>query len=412
MFRKKMHLFILLSSTAYMLSYINWHWIKGFVSQLTLLVDSSTLTQLDAEITSLFDSVHVIPIYPHKYKRTLNYEVMLITLKKLISKIDSSHYNFYSFNEFNVENIAKLRSYFNIAKFNTYKCYRNKVLMRDLCPSFFGKHQLIQPKKESFKNLRNKLGFPFVIKPIDGAGSFDVKIINSEVNFDEFLAVFQNIEMNSFVYMAEEYIEGDLYHADIVYANGQIVFEAVSKYNRPLSYFNEGYTVGSITIKQNSDIALKLKKINHRLIPSDNLVGSIHTEFFVRDDKIHILETAHRPPGGPITKMYQAAFRQNILELEILSLLNVKLDKSYLHNYAYWSFVPPKAGKILKINSPNFSGIKELQCFSKVNDILQAPTSLRDKIFSIMGCSICFKEICNEFGLVNNHVFIEVEMDN
>lgn len=82
------------------------------------------------------------------------------------------------------------------------------------------------------RNAAERIGWPVIVKPIDGAGSADTYTANSDEELDEILSAIGHVPEVS----VEEYIEGEEYTYDTVCANGQVLFENVTWY-RPKPLF-------------------------------------------------------------------------------------------------------------------------------------------------------------------------------
>ncbi|MBX3465220.1 MAG: ATP-grasp domain-containing protein [Planctomycetes bacterium] len=87
------------------------------------------------------------------------------------------------------------------------------------------RHGRARSKHEAWQALE-RVGFPAIVKPIDGAGSKDTWRCNDRGEFERALAATQHVEELS----VEEFIEGEELTYDTVCAGGSVLFESVAWY--------------------------------------------------------------------------------------------------------------------------------------------------------------------------------------
>ena len=128
--------------------------------------------------------------------------------------------------------VAKMRVKYSIpgSTYSDLLPYRDKVLMKkELQKSDIKVPGFVKVTATTdFDGICETANLPFIIKPVSGASSLATNLINSKKDFDDFIAKYPNEEFE-----AEEYINGDLYHADGIYKNGTIDFLLTSKYSAP-----------------------------------------------------------------------------------------------------------------------------------------------------------------------------------
>ena len=216
---------------------------------------------------------------------------------------------------------ALIREKFSLdgPKLHQTLCFRNKVMMKELVqskeiavPKFlsFDVSQFEEDSISYFNKIQNELGLPFVVKPIDLAGSYGVSIVD---NYNCFSQLKTNVQ---FSYEAEEFIDGILYHYDAAIGEDQkIYFDEACEYINPLSSFLKGNLMGSIMLKvdphKESIIEFGRNIINQLKI--ENTV--IHLEVFKKKSgELIFLEIALRPAGAHIPEMYNKVINVNIFE--------------------------------------------------------------------------------------------------
>ena len=77
-----------------------------------------------------------------------------------------------------------------------------------------------------------RVGYPLIVKPIDGAGSADTYRAGSAAELDEILPMIRHVPQVS----VEEFIDGEEFTYDTICAGGQVLFENICQYHpRPLT---------------------------------------------------------------------------------------------------------------------------------------------------------------------------------
>ena len=111
-------------------------------------------------------------------------------------------------------------------------------------------------------------------------GTIGVEEINSLEQFSTYL----NKNQNYSSFLAEEFIQGKLYHCDFIIQNGQYDFIEVSEYlHNGLSFIN-GFNHGSILLTQDHPLRSSITEFCKRI----NIVfglksGCAHFEIFVNE---------------------------------------------------------------------------------------------------------------------------------
>ncbi len=77
-----------------------------------------------------------------------------------------------------------------------------------------------------------RVGYPLIVKPIDGAGSADTYRADSAAELDSILPMIRHVPLVS----VEEFIDGEEFTYDTICAGGQVLFENICQYHpRPLA---------------------------------------------------------------------------------------------------------------------------------------------------------------------------------
>ena len=209
-----------------------------------------------------------------------------------------------------VEVVALLREHLRIPGMGetTARYFRDKLAMRARardrgvrCPEFV--HVCNHDDLRSFfESVRP----PWVIKPRSEANSVGIQVLHSA---EEAWKVIDGLGDQQPSYLIERMIPGDVFHADGIIHDREVIFAEVHRYRRPiLEVIQAGGVFGTRTIDRDSKEARELREMLGQIVQHFGLVrGVTHTEFIRgRDDgQFYFLETAARVGGGHIADMVE-----------------------------------------------------------------------------------------------------------
>lgn len=162
--------------------------------------------------------------------------------------------------------------------------------------------------------------FPVVVKPAAGTGSFNTAILDTPSELETFVAAEQlHPALAARQWAVEQKLDGEEYHVDMVWQDGDIVFSSVGRYLVPrLAALNIPSRNGSIILSpvEDADLYATFGELMKRFGKSKKLSSGVtHAEFFVdADGQPYISEVATRFAGGSIPGAIQAAFGVDIIE--------------------------------------------------------------------------------------------------
>jgi biotin carboxylase len=117
-------------------------------------------------------------------------------------------------------------------------------------------------------------------------------------------------------FLMEQYIAGDVYHADAIVADGVARFVSVQRYGRPpLDVFHDGGAARTCMLERGSADQSALRDLNQRVITALEVKDTAtHMEFIKgRDDgQFYFLEVAARVGGAYISDVIEAATGVNL----------------------------------------------------------------------------------------------------
>jgi hypothetical protein len=149
-----------------------------------------------------------------------------------------------------------------------------------------------------------RIGYPLIVKPIDGAGSADTYRVDSAAELADVLPLLRHVREVS----VEEFVDGEEFTYDTICANGQILFENIMWYRpRPLQMkTHEWVSPVSIVLR---DITVPHLADGHQLggevISALGVqTGFTHMEWYRKADGEAVFgEIGARPPGGRVTDL-------------------------------------------------------------------------------------------------------------
>lgn len=205
--------------------------------------------------------------------------------------------------------------------------FRDKIIMKEIAQV----HHLAVPR---FKSLHSNLdlitfveqhGYPVIIKPIDGAGSQNIQVIDNHLSLDKILerGILHSTEVETF-------ISGDMYHVDGLVTEGEVAFISVSKYaSGCLAYQSGGYNA-SYLISRDNPMFERLVDFTTRLLHALETPQhtAFHTELFhTAKDEIFLCEIASRTGGGRLDAYLEEAYGIHLTKAWVQAQCGINLLK-------------------------------------------------------------------------------------
>lgn len=186
---------------------------------------------------------------------------------------------------------------------------RNKIAMKrrvaDAGLRCAAQLPLTDGSRAEVEEAARQLGWPLVIKPAEGMGTVDTWALD---RIEDLPHDIESVALTGAL-IAEEFISGDEYHVDAVWANGEPVDFGVSLYVVPrIDIETPGRNNASMHLREEdfagvyAELLPFSRKINAALGITD---GITHAEFFrTRDGEWVFSEIATRPAGGAICNVF------------------------------------------------------------------------------------------------------------
>lgn len=229
---------------------------------------------------------------------------------------------------------------------------------------------------DSYSNLKEVLGSKIVfIKPTTKTGSFETYKIKNELDYKSFL---KNKRLALEQYIAQEFIDGELYHSEVIVSKGEIKFLHSRKYTSPNAdmVFNQ-QPIFSANIS-NKEMKNLLDEASLRLVASFGIKNGVyHNEFFIRNEEALFLETNARAPGIGLNHMYAQMLGVSLETLLCLIVCNVELPPIISDEYKYFcGYFPVKKGTVLSVNTLEMDVKSKWEFFVKQGDVLKSHSSM------------------------------------
>lgn len=354
------------------------------------IVAKGTIEQIPREIKAAFTQIYEVKIDNKEYLTELDFSSCCLVMRDIVNLYGKEVF-VTTFNEDNVMLCGQIKNRFSLygcLDFNAQR-FRDKALMKSLIRMSgisLPKDRILELSNinlDSYEILKQELKDDFIVKPQDAAGAFGFFHIRTKANFKNFLdfAILHEYQE----YIAEEYIDLPLYHADVLVYDSNIEYCFYGRYNLPLAKFQEGKNIGSVVFEPVDSLNGKLSLfISHTVKALGVKNGLMHIEFFL-DEAIGVpifLEAAMRPGGAKIITMHTKTYEINLVDQYILqnccdfvSMPALKERK----RYAFWLYVPTLPGIVKNLVDPKIKSQYEMDWVVNKGDQLSMAVSMRYK---------------------------------
>jgi glutathione synthase/RimK-type ligase-like ATP-grasp enzyme len=214
--------------------------------------------------------------------------------------------------EFDLEVCAVLREHMRLPGMNQSKTrfFRDKLAMRTkaraagiLVPDFTGVFHY-----DDLRAFMASVPGPWLLKPRMNASAIGIKPISSPEDLWPILDQLGDLQSH---YLLERFVPGEVFHAEGITWNGQLLFEAPCKYGKPpMQTMHQGGVFTTRTLAPESEEAQAISQVHHQLLKALEFEsGATHTEFIRAhaDGRVYFLETAGRVGGAYIADVVELA---------------------------------------------------------------------------------------------------------
>jgi hypothetical protein len=392
-----MHTIYLLSSRK--LDLINFDFINKIKKCRIVILDKQChIDNLSESIKGNIDSVYCVDGVELPSNKIisdclpLNFDSSLATIRADIEKYSVNEFSVFTFWDNHVELSIQLNEALGISDIANCKssAFKNKLEMKKLVssvnlriPHFCRLEQVSAGDSPQYYNtLVATLGTPFIIKPIDGSGSYRVYKIESYSDFELFLTDTSDCYYH---YEAEEFIAGTMFHCDFVIQQEHIIYEACGQYFCPVMECKKGEVFGSVMLPPGSSMAAAaLSFASKCLQPFQIKNGAVHMEIFFSPlkNEFVFLELGFRPPG--IEHMSRVA-TPNLHTLSLAARITTdKIVFEFIgaQEVSAWGWIPPKySGVVSAIVPPKLDSMNHFAAHVKVGDEIKLDKILFKTLF-------------------------------
>ena len=213
--------------------------------------------------------------------------------------------------DFDVEKAAYLREEFRIPGMGqtTARYFRDKLAMRVQArdqgvpvPEFSSLFNDVE-----LTEFANRIGYPCLVKPRGEASATGITKVHSA---EELWRTVHALGDKRSQYLVEQFRPGDVYHADAISVDGEVVFCQVSRYlDTPFEVAHGGGIFRSVSVPYHHADAERLRRLTADVMHAFHMQFSAsHTEFIkLPSGKFVFLETASRVGGAHLAEMVEAA---------------------------------------------------------------------------------------------------------
>lgn len=277
-------------------------WKEDLSNQKVILFTDDTIkvrTFLDKQ--NAFDEVHFFKVMD--LNDTVLPTALRLNRNKKINKI-------ILFSEDDILRFAELREFLGIQgqTVNNATKFRDKSVMKQLANNNriqSAKYKKVSSVLELFSFIE-EVGYPFILKPISGCGSFDTHKITDNINLNKLLELgLFNGAGTEKKWLAEEFIDGDFYQIDGLIINNKPFAHVITS----LAGSRLDYLKGKIDITHTLSTDNKLHKVLTRFMGKIQNVfpfeknSIFHIELFIDSNSTVILnEVACRLGGNSINE--------------------------------------------------------------------------------------------------------------
>jgi len=153
---------------------------------------------------------------------------------------------------------------------------------------------------------------PWFLKRREDAGALGIR---KAVDPESFWQLVHGFGEKRHQYLAECYVEGNVYHVDTLTVDGKVLFTRVSQYlTPPFDVAHGGGIFQSSTLDLDDPIHKELEELNIKVLHGFGMMhGASHSEFIRgRDGKYVFLETSARVGGAHLADMVRVASGVNL----------------------------------------------------------------------------------------------------
>lgn len=283
---------------------------------------------------------------------------------------------------------------------------KNKLKGKISIPKFvlFNRLNYQSSSEQYINNLIQQIGFPMFIKPVDLVSSIGTYYVPDKKTLCD---VLKYINQASWAFEIDQFIEGELFHCDVIVYDNEIKFFMAGQYANPLAKFSKGSPMGSIPVPQGIFFN-KLKEFSMIVLHGLGIFSSaFHIEIFKDKDtgNLIFLEAAARTPGALVPEMYEIILNHHLEALHY-SVQTSCLDTLQINPTDYqagWITFPQIKGRLTDIIKPDIAINHDITYLVKIGEELNQANSLLDGSCNVIFWDKSYQNIEQTFELLKHH---------
>lgn len=203
--------------------------------------------------------------------------------------------------------VAEARARLGVAGMSpdTILGFRDKAIMKDRLTAAgvpCARHRGVFSPEEAW-DFATEVGFPIIVKPVDGVGARETRQCESVRDFEEALAADPPCDLNPI--QLEEFIQGEEHTLDTLSIDGQAVWHSITRYlPNPLEVLRNPWMQWRILTPREIDVSHydDIRSVGEQALKALGMESGLsHMEWFRRPDgSVAISEVGARPPGSRV----------------------------------------------------------------------------------------------------------------
>ena len=229
---------------------------------------------------------------------------------------------------------ARMREAFGVPGLSVDEAhaFRDKELMKSRLDAagIRTPHHYRANTTEEVRTAAEKIGYPLIVKPIDGAGSADTYVVRSDEELEAALGAVKHVPEIS----VEEFVEGEEFTYDAILGNGDTLFENVAWYRpKPLvARQNPWISPQAICLAdiEQDEIAPGVDLGRRALRALGLRTGMAHMEWYRSDKTGEAIfgEVGARAPGGRLSHGMNWSSDANVFQLWAEAIVHGRTEQS------------------------------------------------------------------------------------
>lgn len=203
--------------------------------------------------------------------------------------------------------VAQARAQLGVAGMspNTVLGFRDKAVMKDRLAAAgvpCARHRSVETAEDAWE-FASQVGFPLIVKPVDGVGARETRQCNDAEDFQEVMESDPPAESNPL--QLEEFVQGDEHSLDTISINGEAVWHSITRYlPNPLEVLRNPWMQWRVITPREIDDPKydEIRRVGAQALKALGMdSGLSHMEWFRRPDgSVAIGEVGARPAGSRI----------------------------------------------------------------------------------------------------------------